>query len=226
MRPSTPLPPALALLLALAGPPNTARGAAIGYDFGGVITRAASDSGVEVGQRFSGSFSYDPDRMLGYSTSHQAIYGPLSADSDETSLTIEIAGQVVYQRLGGMPIQIQHTPAGPTVPRSFRFTGYHETLFGLPSLLFEAQDRFPPDFGIHSVLRLEDFTKAVLSFSLPVPVGELDPSLDDPYEPVAGRIDTLTPHPVPEPGCTVAVCLGLVGILGLLRNRARRVNPR
>src|SRR5438874_2341321 len=89
----------LAALLVLS-PGARTQGAPITFEFGGVINDAGPSAGAAVGDRFSGSLTYDPDQAAdsgpGFPWTRQYALGQSS------DLTIRVGEQTVYSSQGGL----------------------------------------------------------------------------------------------------------------------------
>ncbi len=216
MRHGCRLPRILVLSAVLSVPAFRAQASPIEYTYSGVIDSAAASTGVAAGTRFSGTFTYDPDVKppgLDIEGHHQYGYGftgqPGSAP-DGSGLTLMVGDQTVLPNPLGVEVSVDELeyagqwgykdgngqPAGPSTTVSVSNNNINNStasqavrvslnLTNPTQSVFGSLD--PPQS-----LRLGDFPVAKLNVTEFTYPGSMTL--------YTGTIDTLTAHPVPEPG--------------------------
>ncbi len=207
---------------------TAAHAAPIRYEFGGVITSAPPGSGVNPGERFSGTFTYDPDKpngpamvVEGLSTVTYGQYTGYPPVGDGAGMTIEVNGQSITNGLASLAIT-HSWPAYPLQPgplsssvRIFSGTEGNDVT-GISLVFTRPESSIPTTDPLPQVLHLSDFSTANLSITT---AGPFIP--EDPPAYTAGTIDTLREVPVPEPALTTSLCLVAISLIARYGASAR-----
>jgi hypothetical protein len=206
----------------------SSRAAPIRYDFGGVITSAPSGDGINLGDRFSGTFTYDPSKPDGPAMSIEGLttvtYGQYTGSppvGDGPGMTIEVNGRSITNGLASLAITHswpaysgQPGPLSSSVAVSSSTMGNDATTFSL--VFTQPESSIPAMDPLPQALRLSDFSTANLSIWVAGSFfREHFPG------PMRGTIDTLREVPVPEPTLATSLCLVAIGLMASYRARAR-----
>jgi hypothetical protein len=218
---------ALAAFLGLVGATaSTARGAAIRYEYGGTITSAAPSTGVTPGNRFAGTFTYDPNANVPNPT----IYAGLKPNPTTSAMNFSAGNKLVFSQQFGVRV---------SVVQSAPFSSGSAHVPGQTKLTIANLDPLG-NSPVSVNLNMANPTKAVFSsFQPPLPLHLYDYTsatlsvTNSAKQPLySGVVDTLKlvpipltlppgPFPVPEPAALMA-WLGLSGAASLWLARARR----
>lgn len=223
-RPTPTLALSLAALLATAAP---GLASPIRVDFGGVITAAGSASGVQVGQTFSGSFSYDSNANLpwvGFAGSKNYAIGQDGSVDPSASFVVKVGDQTLFNYQGALNVNVQDTPSdgywypGATASSRLAVRGPSEVNGWFPTLNLSNPERsvFAGSMSLPSTISLADFPEAELAV-MALDGGNPDHTFD-------GHLTSLSVHalpaPVPEPAWATGACLAIAVWVNLRRRRS------
>jgi hypothetical protein len=216
------------VLLGLLAASPAARGSVITFEYGGVITSADPSIGFTPGERFSGTFSYDPslptpaisiEGSNQYFAGHSTTFADSTA-SDGAGLTFDVNGTPAYVHTGGVQVDVAQV----------QYSGQYGYQTGPYSTVGVTNEGVDGSNGVIS-LSFKNPSAAVLgSLALPtslslasLPVAQLvvtgNAGSPQSTQLLTGTIDSLAV--VAEPA-SVAVWLGLVGVGAALAGYYRR----
>ncbi len=208
----------LATLLLLAAGAGACRADPIRYEFGGVISSIGSDTGMTPGMRFSGTFTYDPDKAQAIlSAPHHTQFEYGSYDpSGPSVLTLSVAGNPVLRPMPVASYSLGQSVAPAEPSTTLWISDFYYQQFGarqMEILLGNSGRAVFPDTNdstaLPHVLNLTDFTDASITTYTPNNDG-ISPGF-------SGTIDALSVVPVPEPASWIV--FGLIAATGVLTRR-------
>lgn len=226
-------PLVLVLSAMLAGSALRGQASPIEYEYSGVIDSALPSTDVKPGTLFSGTFTYDPDKTPtgpGTEGIRQYMYGKVpgipGSGADGSGLTLTVGDYPVLRDPGGVQVAVSE------LEYAGQF-GYKDT-DGQPAspyttVSISTGNIVPGPLQVD--LSFSDPTRSVFGSLAPparltlgdLPVAKLRVT-EFTYPGVAtvytGTIDSLTAHPVPEPGAVA--CFMLLGGVAAIRGRRRR----
>ena len=204
-----------------------ARASLIQYNFGGVITSASPSTGVSVGDRFTGTFTYETNDAVpngsgnGSQSYYFGQYGGFTNPPDASGFTIQVDGKTILDTQGGLGMGLTNV----TQPNQPGFPAATQSLVGITGLgqngsktsadvqFYNPTASVLPSLGPPTSINLSDFPNSTLYV---YGYGNSGSSSNLPV--LQGNIDTLTAVPTPEPGT-----LTIFAIAGwFLRSRRRR----
>jgi hypothetical protein len=216
----------LAGLLVIAASVSATQAAPIAYEYSGVITSADSRSNVHVGERFSGTFSYDPQASIfssppGYANLYSFGYSTTTANENSSATLNFGSSKESPPSFISMQIGVYYGGSQPSISPSSTLAIYS----GIPGggisyvLQFSNQSRVVLDPAkVPTSINLSDFTSALLG-------GHTTWGNAGETYGFGGTIETLAPlgnsvTAVPEPSA-VAMWLGLASSAWAFRARSR-----
>lgn len=183
----------------------------ISYDFGGAITSADPSTGLAVGSRFDGTFTFDPSAPVTVhlaSTEGQVGYGMFT----NSEFTLSAGGQHLFNSTSlGMQVGYPTQIPSPEVPlqefTTVNILGMTNQLGLTLTLNNPSRVVFLP-FPMPTSFSLSDFPQAQLTL--------VDRASGQGETLLNGTIDTLIPVLAPEPSSLALIVVMLAGLA--LRN--------
>lgn len=192
----------------------------IRYEFAGTITTAGDGSAFQPGDRFRGTFAFDPANALGGVTTEsfenyffgRSVNIPGST-KDGSGLGLVVGSQTILSDTGGLQIAVEGLPN--TVQPGYSISISNNGIDGSAiqaSLQLDNPSKHATSLAIPSLLSLSDFSSAVVNVTEHTQQGTKTLFW--------GTIDELAPTSVPEP--TACAAFAFAVLVGLCRRRTKQ----
>lgn len=191
----------------------------IRYEFAGTVTTAGDGTAFRPGDRFTGTFAFDPANALGGVTTEsfenyffgRSVNIPGST-KDGSGLGLIVGSQTILSDTGGVQIAVEGRPN--TVQAGYSISISNNGIDGSAiqaSLQLDNPSKYATSLAIPSVLSLSDFSSAVVNVTEHTQQGTKTL--------FGGTIDELAPTSVPEP--TACAAFAFAVIVGLYHRHAK-----